>query len=383
MALKRPVPPSAFLTKDPETREDFRKIREYLRELQDWAFQMAEESGGGGTTGVTSFNGRTGAVVPDVADYSSYYLLRSANDFTTFAAKTALVANDVFLIEDSAASYAKKKVLASAILTPTGFARTGNPYWDGPTTPDAWNDDFTAFDQTGSADLATRGWTVWNHTTGVAMTRRGDIEQLSPTVTVNQYNSRLVGSSLFIQFHNTPQTYFIIKATSGSFQYLMRMGGPLRNGANWYGAFMTTNTSAPFFTAAHNSGAGPGWWLTYKDSPPSFRALGRTVNAAQFFDSSSTTRTEESTDMYGIWNEVNGASSRVYPQWIMSAAGQLTDGASGGGAASMSNGWSVGAATTYAMAGFGIAHTPSTSVNLTSLYTLHSAWRLPLTGWIS
>lgn len=37
-------------------------------------------------------------------------LLRSANDFSTFSEKVTPVANDVLLSEDSAASYAKKKV---------------------------------------------------------------------------------------------------------------------------------------------------------------------------------------------------------------------------------------------------------------------------------
>ena len=52
-------------------------------------------------------------------------LKRAGNDFTAFSQKTGLSSNDILLIEDSAASYAKKKVTYSGLLT------TMETYFDG------------------------------------------------------------------------------------------------------------------------------------------------------------------------------------------------------------------------------------------------------------
>jgi hypothetical protein len=55
------------------------------------------------------------------------------------------------------------------------------------------------------------------------------------------------------------------------------------------GVFISTNSAPPFITAAHNSGAGPGWCWSYIDATPSQRYLGRQINAAQFVDLNTTT----------------------------------------------------------------------------------------------
>lgn len=76
--------------------------------------------------GVTSFEGRTGAVTGQSGDYTAAevglgsvtndaQLKRAAGDFSTFASKAVPVGADVLLIEDSAASGAKKLVTISSL----------------------------------------------------------------------------------------------------------------------------------------------------------------------------------------------------------------------------------------------------------------------------
>jgi hypothetical protein len=76
--------------------------------------------------GVSSFNGRTGAVVPLAGDYTASMiglgnvtddaqLKRAGNDYTTFTLKAAPVAGDVILLEDSVATFSKKKFTIGSI----------------------------------------------------------------------------------------------------------------------------------------------------------------------------------------------------------------------------------------------------------------------------
>lgn len=78
------------------------------------------------TGGVSSFNARTGAVVPTSGDYTATQvglgsvtndaqLKRAAGDFATFTAKAVPAGADLVLIEDSAAAGAKKKITVGAI----------------------------------------------------------------------------------------------------------------------------------------------------------------------------------------------------------------------------------------------------------------------------
>ena len=76
---------------------------------------------------VTSFNGRTGAIIPQAGDYTASdvglgnvtndaQLKRAAADFNSFTEKATPVDADIVLIEDSADSFNKKKVLLSNLL---------------------------------------------------------------------------------------------------------------------------------------------------------------------------------------------------------------------------------------------------------------------------
>jgi hypothetical protein len=79
------------------------------------------------TDEVISWNGRTGAVVPQAGDYNATQvglgnvtndaqLKRAAGDFDTFTEKVNLVNNDIVLIEDSEDSLNKKKAKLSNLL---------------------------------------------------------------------------------------------------------------------------------------------------------------------------------------------------------------------------------------------------------------------------
>ena len=76
--------------------------------------------------GVSSFNSRTGAVVPLAGDYTASMvglgnvtddaqLKRAGNDYNTFTLKAAPQAADVILLEDSNASFSKKKFTIGSI----------------------------------------------------------------------------------------------------------------------------------------------------------------------------------------------------------------------------------------------------------------------------
>lgn len=78
-----------------------------------------------------------------------------------------------------------------------GGALTGNPMIDAPGSAVVFADEFDS----GSPDLAARGWTVYNESTGQPMTRAGDCTfgSQSDLTTATTYQSTLVGSVLLIQ----------------------------------------------------------------------------------------------------------------------------------------------------------------------------------------
>lgn len=119
MTIRKPQPPSAYRSRQPETLEDLRKLTQYLRDQNDYlAAQLAGQ--------VTSFNGRTGAVMPTSGDYTASLvglgnvtndaqLKRADNDWSGFTTQAGTPASgDKFLIE-RASDGAKRIVLASSL----------------------------------------------------------------------------------------------------------------------------------------------------------------------------------------------------------------------------------------------------------------------------
>lgn len=104
----------------------------------------------GGGAGVSSFNSRTGAVTPQSGDYTATLvglgnvtndaqLKRSANDYSSFATKSAPDAADVLVVEDSAASGAKKSITVASI----PFGQAGSvPIYVPPITANATDMEF-------------------------------------------------------------------------------------------------------------------------------------------------------------------------------------------------------------------------------------------------
>jgi hypothetical protein len=101
---------------------------------------------------------------------------------------------------------------------------TGNPYIDPPVTAGSIDDEF----ETGSADLATRGWIIRNASAGNAvMSRIGDVNPYDTTLTSLQYRSTLSGSQLLIQVpHNSDVQVYKAFTTTGGYVWL-RGGAPL------------------------------------------------------------------------------------------------------------------------------------------------------------
>lgn len=98
--------------------------------------------------------------------------------------------------------------------TPSSGGGYASWYLQPPASPNAFNDEFTS----GSADLATRGWTFKNVTSNVTMTRVGDVYPFSYSWTgvdlaANTYRSSIVNSMLYIQIPASPnpQDYSFFK----------------------------------------------------------------------------------------------------------------------------------------------------------------------------
>ena len=258
MTVRKPQPPVDFRSPEPRTLEDLRKLVAYLRDQNAW-LEYKIAAGGGGSAGVSSFKGRTGAVVPVAGDYSKsdVGLSNVTNDaqwastlsaqISALGTKASLVAADVIPYEDSAASFAKKKATAADLKTyiTTGLA-TGGGGWSTqysapPATPDALDDEFTS----GSADLATRGWTIIN-SAGTTMTRVG-VPSLSGAgaLTTTQYRSALTGGGIAVQIANTAASIYKSISVACSVVGISSMGGNGASSSTHWNQLVLWDTATP------------------------------------------------------------------------------------------------------------------------------------------
>lgn len=152
--------------------------------------------------GVRSVFGRTGVVVAQTDDYAASQI---SNDSTVSGTQVS-DALDVLALGVSLAA-----------------ANAGsNPYIVEPAVPNAFDDEF----KNGSADLATRGYTVINAVTGVVQTRNGNIDPLGAAPPAGTYNSQIIGSWIYIQAPPGIQldVYKTIALAAGD-TYFVRMAG--------------------------------------------------------------------------------------------------------------------------------------------------------------
>jgi hypothetical protein len=85
---------------------------------------------------------------------------------------------------------------------------------------DTFNDEFSS----GSADLATRGWTCENFSSGATMSRRGEVQFASvSSLASNQYNSTILGSTILIQVGISVSMLLYKTFSSGSYLFGTRM----------------------------------------------------------------------------------------------------------------------------------------------------------------
>lgn len=99
---------------DGNVREDLRRIRLYLEQLNDW---LADNSGGTDPNALTQ------------AKADLLYLKRTANDFTTFTTKASPAAADVMLIESAADAFAKREITLGTLPLATVYATGRVPLW--------------------------------------------------------------------------------------------------------------------------------------------------------------------------------------------------------------------------------------------------------------
>lgn len=107
--MQRPIPPSNFKSTDGNVREDLRRMRVFLEQLEKYI-----DAGD---------NGRLTQTVADLL-----YLKRAAADYGTFATKAAPTAFDRLLIEDAAAGFAKKAILIGTLPTGGGGGGANSSY---------------------------------------------------------------------------------------------------------------------------------------------------------------------------------------------------------------------------------------------------------------
>lgn len=171
-------------------------------------------------------------------------LLRTDGDSNSFTAKTSPAGADIVLIEDSAASGAKKKCTITQLGTALSVSSSSrDPIWDAPTTGSADDDEFTV------DTLASGAWTIAVGASSPGI-RDGAVD---PTVTPSpgHYRSSVVGSTLIVQCLKTE-----------SFTMHKTVAGALTTDQLWFFAYGTASNYTPAqnvvnFGLAKNSAGSP------------------------------------------------------------------------------------------------------------------------------
>lgn len=211
--MRKPVPPASFTTKDQAALTDLKRLRDHCQDLLDWIDASSGGTLDGDVTGPSDNNevseiqhrpveanlpGSTGDVL--TLDAGTLKLLPGggtlAGDVTG-----AVGANTVDEIQgvpvNPTGSSGDVMTLSggSLVMAPPAPALLGSPMIDASAAA-IFADEFSS----GSADLATRGWTVWCESSGNTMSRVGPF-QLNPTgLSSSQYRSTVIGSQLIFQF---------------------------------------------------------------------------------------------------------------------------------------------------------------------------------------
>lgn len=147
--------------------------------------------------------------------------------------------------------------------------------------------------------------------------------------------------------------------------------------SSWGGAFITTASTPPYLTTAHNSGTGPGWQLVYIDGTPSMRYLGRTINAATFVDINVTTNVNFTFTLDTFILNHDEVTPAQYGTFVNASSMQ-----SRGSSISGTNG-AVIMATPMAMAGFAInAAFSGITASGTNIFCIDYVRRMPVNSWV-
>jgi hypothetical protein len=231
------------------------------------AGQVTGRLGTTAVVGITETSGPTALTIGNINDFQLLQRVGSTVVGTAYPATTlvgdangSITANTVNAIHETsgptqlsfgAISAGQVLVRSGAtIIGSTAGTPTGNPFIDPPVTAGSLDDEF----DTGSADLAVRGWTIKN-SAGSTMTRVGDIAPWSVgSLTSTQYNSTLIGSFLHIEvaLGTDVRIYKSISWASGSGSMLWaRMGQPQ------YRSLASTQTNYIGVSAWYNSGGNP------------------------------------------------------------------------------------------------------------------------------
>jgi hypothetical protein len=213
--VKRPIPASNFSARDPATLDDLRRVRQTQKEILDWIDAQI------GEIPETDLTPYSTTVQSDLA-----YLKRADSDWSGFTTQAPVVGGDKLLIERASDS-AKRVVTASNFALPAD--RTGFPYLQKPSNPDAWN--LETRDWT-DPDIAANGWTIhlldspWT-----VQTRAGDID-MNSNPSANTYRSTLAGGLLNLQFPIGTFVTIYKTTTAAAFTYAGRAWASINLASN-------------------------------------------------------------------------------------------------------------------------------------------------------
>jgi hypothetical protein len=166
----------------------------------------------------------------------------------SYSPKATPVAADQIYLADSGASNAIRRATLAAIAEASSVPlRYRNIYLDPPSSPDVFNDEFDS----GSADLAVRGWTIVNRGSGATLTRTGDVDFTinASTIGATVYRSTIRNSRLYIQ---ASVQALIYKSATGSFQLASLFNQPNVFSGNYCNAVISNNNT-PGIAATNRS----------------------------------------------------------------------------------------------------------------------------------